>query len=100
MININGLNKADVLASLYNCSHAQGWSWLAKEKHPGLMTREEAQEILDSGQTDFDYLCGHVMKIDLDGECFDERLYDRENGPGRAQFAVDLVLDEMTRPTK
>ena len=53
------------------------------------MTEAEAQELLDSGQTYFDYLKGRVMKIDLSGDSeLDPRLYDRDNGAGAAERAI------------
>jgi hypothetical protein len=39
----------------------------------------------------FDYLFGRVMKVNLNGNSFEERLYDRDNGPGAAQDAVERV---------
>lgn len=35
-----------------------------------------------------------VLKVDLSGEEFDERLYDRDCGEGAAQRAVDSIRDE------
>ena len=88
MISLKGKNKAEVLAKLYNASHPQGFGFIHAEAKN--MTVEEAQELLDSGQTDFDYLKGRVMKIDLSGDDLDPRLYDRDNGEG----AVARILGE------
>ena len=89
MIDTRGLDKAAVLAALYNASHAQGMGWLHYDSLP--MTRDEATELLKV-TTYFDYLKGRVMKVDLskDGG-FEEWLYDRDNYPGAAQDAVDSV---------
>lgn len=86
MIDLKGKNKAEVLAKLYNASHPQGLGFLHAD--PANMTVEEAQKILDSGQTYFDYLKGRVMKVDLSGDELDPRLYDRDNGNGAAEAAL------------
>lgn len=87
MIDLKDRNKAEVLAKLYNASKPQGLGWLQADSNP--MTTEEAQEILDSGQTYFDYLKGRVMKIDISGDSLDPRLYDRDNEYGAAQAALE-----------
>lgn len=86
MISLKGKNKAEVLAKLYNASHPQGMGIFQAELRD--MKIEEAQEILDSGQTYFDYLKGRVMKVDLSGDEFNPRLYDRDLGPGAAERAL------------
>jgi len=85
MVNIAGLNKADVLAALYNNSRPLGMGML--HFNPKDMTREEAQEILDK-TTSFDYLKGRVMKVELGKDEFGPWLYDRDNGEGAAERAI------------
>lgn len=54
------------------------------------MGREEAEKLL--AQTDyFDYLEGRLMKVSLRPEfdSFDAWAYDRDNGQGAAQNAID-----------
>ena len=89
MIDIRGLNKADVLKVLYNHSRVQGMGfWQATGRD---MTTEEAAELLKT-YTYFDYLYGKVMKVDLSSDDgFDEWLYDRDNGTGAAQRAIDSI---------
>lgn len=89
MIDIRGLNKADVLAALYNASRPQGMGFMAYDPKP--MTREEAENLLQLTPS-FDYLKGRVMKLSLqrDDE-FEEYLYDRDNGHGAAQRAIDTL---------
>ena len=89
MIDIKGLSKAEVLAGLYNASHVQGMGFL--QAIPGSMTAEHAQTIIDQGITDFDYLHGKVMKVNLSGDTFDEWLYDRDNCTGAAQLVIDKI---------
>lgn len=86
MIDLKGKDKADVLAKLYNSSRPQGLGFLHATKQN--MTRDEAAELLAGGQTDFDYLNGRVMKVDLSGDELDPRLYDRDNGKGAAAAAL------------
>lgn len=89
MVNIEGLNKAEVLKELYNNSKVQGSGFLQATGVP--MTTEEASEIL-SKTTDFDYLYGKVMKIDLSSDIeFEAWLYDRDNGEGKAQEVIDRL---------
>ncbi len=84
-ISIAGLNKADVLAALYNNSKVQGMGFL--QAKPGQMGRAEAQQLLD--QTDyFDYLHGKVMKVRIAGDELDTWGYDRDNGEGAAARAI------------
>lgn len=85
MINIKGMNKAEVLAKLFNASKAQGMGFL--QQHGAEMTINEATEAIGN-QTYFDYFRGRVMKVDLSGDELDPFLYDRDNGPGAAQAAL------------
>lgn len=87
-IPIGHLNKADVLAALYNASQAQGLGLLHYD--PAEMTREEAEKLL-SRYTYFDYLKGRVMKVDLSGSVLRPQLYDRDNGPGAAARAIEGI---------
>lgn len=87
MIDLANKNKAEVLARLYNASQPLGMGILHYEQND--MTVEEAQELLDSGQTYFDYLKGRVMKIDLSKDKLNPALYDRDNGPGAAERAIN-----------
>lgn len=92
-IDITGLDKATVLAALYNRSRPQGMGFLHFDPEP--MTRDEAQAVIASGGTHlsdrslyFDYLKGRVMKVDLSKDEFDPWLYDRDNGNGAAYEVV------------
>jgi len=114
MISIKGLNKADVLAALYNHSVPLGMGIFQFKREE--MTREAAQTIIDEnlalddgkpfGMPQFvhggggkglwfDYLYGRVMKVDLSGDEFEERLYDRDLGPGAAQEAIDSITSRV-----
>lgn len=136
MVNIKGLDKAEVLLALWKGSHAQGMSFLGMMN--GGLTLEKAQDMIRqlqvyafnrSGEapeltpenndeyiekfdawlkTDpdvqlyFDYVEGHVIKCDISGDEFDERLYDRDCGEGRAAEVIEAlrngteISDEMS----
>ena len=88
MVNIKGLDKAEVLLELYNNSHQQGLGMLQPAKK---LTIEDARNLLEE-TTYFDYLFGKVMKVDLSSdEEFEERLYDLDNGEGKAQSVIDRI---------
>jgi len=98
MVSIKGLNKAEVLSTLFNSSKIQGFNaqMVARGlmKYPRPITKDEAQAILNEmGENKyFDYLNGKVMKINLTSdEEFDEWGYDRDNGEGTAKFAIDTL---------
>lgn len=89
MVDIKGLNKAEVLAALYNNSKPQGLGFLNFDAKN--MTVAEAEEILKK-TTDFDYLKGRVMKVNLSSDdSFEEWLYDRDNGNGAAEKAISSL---------
>ena len=94
-LSLKGLDKAEVLAVLYNASKPLGMGFIHYDPKP--MTRDEAKQLLDDGQTYFDYLKGRVMKVDLSGEELDVLGYDRDNGQGAAARAVDSL--KLTRQT-
>lgn len=88
-MNIAGLDKAVVLASLYNRSFQQGMGVLDKNGRQE-MNVEQARQYLDRSH-DFDYLNGRVMKIDLSSDEVDTRLYNRDNGEGAAEEIIEKI---------
>lgn len=95
-MDISGLDKAAVLATLYNASHPQGMGFLAYNSEP--MTVEQARELLNDGKRPyFDYLQGRVMKINLSGNELDTQNYNRDNGANAAEQALaELVATGST----
>lgn len=92
MINIKGLDKAQLLVELYNHSHQQGMGMMQPAKS---LTVEDARKLLKQ-TTSFDYLYGKVMKVDLSSdEQFEEWLYDRDNGQGMAKKIVDAMRKKL-----
>lgn len=90
-MNIKGLNKAEVLAELYNNAKVQGMGFLQADNKQ--MTTEEAKTILDeSSDKYFDYLKGRVMKIRIAGDEIDTRLYNRDNGNGAAERVLSKLV--------
>ena len=108
MIDIKGLDKGAVLAALYNVAKPQRMGLLHYDPYP--MTPEQAQAVISERGDDtnamfgdeiragsgpdslrFDYLNGRVMKVRLDGDTFNEALFDRDNGEGSAARAIDGI---------
>lgn len=89
MVNIKGLNKATVLKALHDNSKAQGLSFL----HLTELSLTDCEGIIaESGdRLYFDYLAGKVMKVDITGDEFDPWGYDRDNGDGAAQSAINSI---------
>lgn len=87
-INIEGLEKAEVLAALYNRARPQGMGFL--HYHPAPMDVHVAVELLENTER-FDYLYGRVMKVDLSSDVVYVVNYDRDNGQGAAAEAVASV---------
>lgn len=88
-ISIAGLDKAMVLAALYNASKPQGMGFLHYDPEP--MTVEDARKLIERNHVRFDYLKGRVMKIDLSTDELDTWGYDRDNGQDAAQKALDAM---------
>jgi len=91
MIRISGLDKAAVLQALFNASKHQGMGFL-DPRGASDMTIEDAKGIVDHDILSFDYLRGRVMKVDISGDNFCPRLYDRDNGDGAAARALAPLL--------
>ncbi|MCX3059604.1 hypothetical protein [Streptomyces beihaiensis] len=88
-VNIAGLDRAAVLAALYNASKPQGLGFLDPRSIAPMTAQRAAEVLAEAGQDPyFDYLQGRVMKIRLSDE-LDPRLYDRDNGDGACAAAID-----------
>lgn len=101
-IDITGLDKAAVLAALHNGTRPLGMGFLHDLGRD--MTTAEAQEHIDRATDDmgldrrdalrFDYLCGRPLKVNLSGDSFDPRLYDRDAGEGAAARAIAAIREQ------
>lgn len=91
MVSIAGLDKAALLAALYNNAKIQGRGIGHATAEP--MTAEEASRVIGGNneqlRMSFDYLRGRVLKIELAGDEMEEWLYDRDNGEGKAGRVID-----------
>ncbi|KKM13999.1 hypothetical protein LCGC14_1710600 [marine sediment metagenome] len=95
-MDISKLDKAEVLAALYNRAQPQGIGYL--HYTPEDMTVEEAQMILDDlkeygHRPYFDYLKGRVMKVSLYKDDMRTDLYNRDNGEGAAEQALEHLTN-------
>ena len=88
-IDISKLDKAEVLAALYNASKQQGMGFLHARGQTEMTKDEAAAEIAarNSDEPYFDYLHGRVMKVRL-ADTLETWLYDRDNGEGAAARAL------------
>ena len=89
MVDIAGMDKSTVLAALYNNARVQGMGMMMMT--PIDMTEKEAQALLDTGQTYFDYVKGRVMKVDLNKDELDTDLYNRDNGAESAEKVIESL---------
>lgn len=100
MISLEGLDKAEVLAALYNGSRPLGMGFLHYDSTP-MTSKEAAEHIVQHTRTRFngepsiyfDYLKGRVMKIELADDELNPGLYDRDNGPGAAALIVESLRE-------
>jgi hypothetical protein len=106
-IDISKLDKAEVLAALFNNSKQQGMGFLHASGSEG-MTVDAARAVIEAGDDHqrrypdlladqkkrmyFDYVNGRVMKVEIGGDTLDPRLYDRDNGQGAAARALEPLL--------
>ena len=97
-INISGLDKAAVLAALWNRANPPLRGSMAMLHYrPSPMSLDEASAIIEdrlsgeyaTGLIRFDYLLGKSFKLDLTEDTVDAWLYDRDHGDGAAQRAID-----------
>ena len=92
---IGEMERASVLAALWNASKQQGMGLFDKLGGREMkMTRADAADLLDrQGENPyFDYLRGRVMKIGFDGPYLTRvNMYDRDNGEGAALRALSKL---------
>ena len=87
-VNIAGMDKAAVMAALHKYSKAAGLGVL---HDIGPMDVDACRMYIARYGLCTEYVGGRVMKVDLSGDTFNSWLYDRDNGRGRAQCAVDTL---------
>ncbi len=90
-MNIAGLDKAEVLAALYNGSRQQGMGFMRARGATGMTVEQAREEITKNPQMYFDYLQGRVMKISLRDDELSTALYNRDNGQGAAEAIISSL---------
>lgn len=104
MVNIAGLDKAAVLATLFNASAPGGMGFFQAQHGPSVMTTEDARQLIEDGGSaesgiyhgnlSYDYLFGRPLKINLEGDEFDPWGFDRDNGgTGTAQRLIEKLRE-------
>lgn len=96
VIDISGLDKAEVLHALYHRSHVQGLGIL--QAIPEYTVDDARKDLDEQPGYYFDYLHGRVLKVDLFGDSFDSRLYDRDCGEGAAEAAINELRRRNDSP--
>lgn len=97
IVDITGLDKSKVLVALWQASRMQGMSFLGYTGDLDIQKAkkciEEARHVGMSGKEEiyFDYLNGKVMKIDIAPDIIDTSLYDRDNGEGAGEKAIETL---------
>lgn len=91
VVDITGLDKAEVLLALYNNSHCQGLGFLQAVNNYTL--QDARRDIDECPDYYFDYLHGRVIKVDLSGDAFDSWGYDRDNGEGAAEAVIKALKE-------
>jgi hypothetical protein len=91
-VDISGIDKAELLAALYNGSQQQGMGFMQAAGARG-MSVETAREIIakhpEPNRLYFDYLHGRVMKVGIGGDVLETWLYNRDLGQGAAERIVE-----------
>lgn len=94
MINIEGLNKAEVLSELYNNCKVVLPDSVASIFNT--VTVGECVNILKNNSK-FSKILGKSIPVDFTSDIeFNEELYDKENGEGSAQRIVDELRNKST----
>ncbi|MDX1535154.1 MAG: hypothetical protein R3346_00075 [Candidatus Spechtbacterales bacterium] len=105
-VDISGLDKAAVLAVLYNAARPNGKGLYRYAPRP--ITIEEAREIIEEQGDDlrldfgplgeeyyeeysFDYVRGRVLRVDITFDDFAPYGYNRHNGEQMAQRAINYL---------
>jgi len=88
---LDGLDKAEVFAALFNKAKPQGLGFL--HYNPAPMTAEQAKERFGECSEYFDYVDGRVMKVNLSGTELETGLYNCDNGANAAEDVIATLRD-------
>lgn len=96
-IDIRGIDRAELLAALFNAAAPGQNMALLHFDADDRMTTEEARRLLGDGQpTRFNYHKGRVLKCDVMHDDFRPALYDRDNGRGLAAEVIASLKEDKT----
>jgi hypothetical protein len=101
LINIEGLDKREVLKALFDAAHSHAKGWRKYDRNP--MRLVSAGNILEKAQeshTIVATIAGRDLYVDLSGNEFDPTLYNQHNGEGAAENALAPLLTRQSSPTK
>ncbi len=88
-VNIEGIDKADLVIALHARARAQGVGVFADAGCKGRLDRKKIEEQLAEGYTYFDYVEGRVLKCSIKGPEMDTWLYNRDNGEEAAEGVIE-----------
>lgn len=93
-IDISGLDKAEILQTLYNHAIPLGLGFL--QSTPEEMTIEVARELV-AENTYFDYVFGRPLKVNLKRDVMRTDLYDRDQGSGSAKRLITELRNKVSK---
>ena len=99
-LNTSGLDKADLLAALYNAAKPGASDAFNTRTAP--MTGSEAQDIINrtKGPLCFTYVKGRALMVNITGDALDTAKYDEKNGKNAAKEVVArLRQPHSSQPT-
>lgn len=94
-MDIAGLDKAEVLAALYNGARQQGLGIFNQRGGAGMTVEQAREELANNERKYFDYLHGRVMKVSLKSDELNTGLYNRDNGYGLAEEIVETLRAQL-----
>lgn len=100
-VNIEGIDKRDLLVALHGRAKALGLGEFADFAGKGQISREEVEEFFahwekwGRGRMDLDYVKGRVVKCDIAGPEMKTWLYNRDNGEGAAEGVVAKLREGL-----
>jgi hypothetical protein len=89
VIDITDLDKAALLAALYNNARLDDQDLAHAAGSMPLTAAQAAAYLASSATGRFDHLRGRVLKVDLPGSALDPTEYDLYNGEGKAARVIE-----------
>lgn len=105
IVNVKGLDRAELLAALYNATHAVGLG--VRDDLRRDMTVAEARQRLHERRSElgplrrhgllatFDWVAGRPIKCDVDQDEIDFDVYDNVAGPGTGARVVQQLREKQ-----